>query len=192
VQGLERRKDLWRRLVAEVPGVRLRLVCDRFPDLSPMPVVAISWSEATEAEALASGDVGISWVPDDLWSRGKCGLKVLQYQAAGLPVVANPVGVHPEMIEPGVTGFLATTADEWVQAVKALADQPFTRRRMGRAARAAVVSRYSVEAWTQAFLSAIGLTRREHAPPPTAEAEGRCPAPHGRLATRKGPETAPR
>ena len=34
----------------------------------------------------------MSWLPDDLWSRGKCGLKVLQYQAAGLPVVANPVG----------------------------------------------------------------------------------------------------
>ena len=142
-----------------------------------MPVVAIPWSEATEAEALASGDVGISWIPDDLWSRGKCGLKVLQYQAAGLPVVANPVGVHPEMIEPGVSGFLATTADEWVDAVKALADRPFTRRRMGRAARASVVSRYSVEAWAPAFLAAIGLTRREHSPTPTAEAEGRCPAP---------------
>lgn len=172
VQGLERRKDLWSRLAVEVPGIRLRLVCDRFPDLTPMPVVAIPWSEATEIEAIASGDVGISWIPDDLWSRGKCGLKVLQYQAAGLPVVANPIGVHPEMIEPGVSGSLATTADEWVEAIKALANDPDTRRRMGRAARASVVSRYSVEVWTPAFLSAIGLTRR--------------------LSTRTGRETSPR
>ena len=196
VQGLERRKELWSRLAIEVPGIRLRLVCDRFPDLSPMPVVAIPWSEATEAEALASGDVGISWVPDDLWSRGKCGLKVLQYQAAGLPVVANPVGVHPEMIEPGVSGFLATTADEWVAAIKALSDDPETRRRMGRAARATVVSRYSVEAWTPAFLAAIGLTRREHSPIATAEAgeDGANPRARrsDRLAIRAEPGTAPR
>ncbi len=196
VQGLERRKDLWRRLAIEVPGVRLRLVCDRFPDLSPMPVVAIPWGEATEAEALATGDVGISWIPDDLWSRGKCGLKVLQYQAAGLPVVANPIGVHPEMIEPGVSGFLATTADEWVDAVKALADDPVARRRMGLAARASVVSRYSVESWTSSFLSAIGLVHRERSPITLAEAHGHGAATRGRwsdrLATRKGPETAPR
>ena len=97
-------------LAREVPGVRLRVICDRFPDLGAMPVVAVPWSEATEAAELAAGDVGITWVPDDLWSRGKCGLKVLQYQAAGLPVVTNPVGVHAEMIEPGVTGLAADDA----------------------------------------------------------------------------------
>ena len=104
-----------------------------------MPVVAVPWTEATEADVLAAGDVGISWVPDDLWSRGKCGLKVLQYQAAGLPVLANPVGVHPEMIAPGVSGFLAATADDWVEAVRALADDPPLRHRMG--ARGAGVGR---------------------------------------------------
>ncbi len=196
VRGLERRKELWSRLAVEVPGIRLRLICDRFPDLSPMPVVAIPWSEATEAEALASGDVGISWVPDDLWSRGKCGLKVLQYQAAGLPVVANPIGVHPEMIEPGVSGFLATTADEWVEAIKVLAEDPVTRRRMGRAARATVVSRYSVGAWASVFLSAIGHTPRAHSPIITVDEGGTDPAPRARRSdrptTRTESETAPR
>ena len=57
-----------------------------------MPVVAVPWNAGTEAAKLAAGDVGISWIPDDLWSRGKCGLKTLQYQAARLPVLANPVG----------------------------------------------------------------------------------------------------
>jgi glycosyltransferase involved in cell wall biosynthesis len=94
LQGLELQRPLWERIAREVPGVRLRVICDRFPDMGTLPVVAVPWSEATEAEALAVGDAGISWIPDDLWSRGKCGLKILQYQASGLPVLANPVGVH--------------------------------------------------------------------------------------------------
>ena len=73
----------------------------------------MAWNEQTEAREIAAGHIGVSWIPDDLWSRGKCGLKILQYQAAGLPVVANPVGAHCEMIRDGETGFLATTPDEW-------------------------------------------------------------------------------
>ena len=82
----------------------------------PIPVIPVAWNEQTEAREIAAGHIGVSWLPDDLWSRGKCGLKVLQYQAAGLPVVANPVGSHCEMIRDGETGFLATTPDEWVAA----------------------------------------------------------------------------
>src|SRR6266702_1893979 len=111
------------------------MVCDRFLRFESLPVIDVSWSEATEAADVASADVGISWVPDDLWSRGKCGLKVLQYQAAGLPVVANPVGVHPEMIRSGVDGFLASTPDDWVEAIRRLADDPDLRRWMGQNAR---------------------------------------------------------
>ncbi len=94
-------------------------------------------------------------MPDDLWSRGKCGLKVLQYQAAGLPVLANPVGVHPEMVRPGLDGFLPDTADDWVAAVRALALDPGARLRMGRAARASLERNYSVERWAPAFVAAI-------------------------------------
>ena len=77
------------------------MICDRFPSFETLPVVPIPWAEEWEAHDLAAGQIGISWLPDDLWSRGKCGLKVLQYQAARLPVVANPVGMQAEMIEPG-------------------------------------------------------------------------------------------
>jgi glycosyltransferase involved in cell wall biosynthesis len=155
LKGLELQRPLWDRIGRAVPGVRLRVICDRFPELGVMPVVAVPWAEATEATALAAGDVGISWIPDDLWSRGKCGLKVLQYQAAGLPVVANPVGVHPAMIDHGRTGILADTADAWVEAVRALADDPRRRRRMGAAARAAVAAQYSVAAWADRFVNAV-------------------------------------
>ncbi len=155
LNGLELQRGLWERLGREIRGLRLRVICDRFPRFDSLPVERVPWSETTEAAELAQADVGISWVPDDRWSRGKCGLKILQYQAAGLPVVANPVGVHPRMVESGVNGFLAETPDDWVAAISALASDPQLRDRMGRAARASVESRYSVAAWSGAFVAAV-------------------------------------
>jgi glycosyltransferase involved in cell wall biosynthesis len=157
--GLDLQRPLWERIGREVPGLRLRMICDNFLRFDSLPVVDFPWSEATEAADIASADIGISWIPDDLWSRGKCGLKVLQYQAAGLPVVANPVGVHPEIIRPGVDGLLPSTADEWVEAVRRLADDPALRQRMGRAARASLEANYSVDMWAPAFVAAVAGAR---------------------------------
>jgi hypothetical protein len=184
LQGLEAQQSLWDRIALAVPGVRLRVICDRFPRFARMPVVADPWHEATEAESLAAGDVGISWIPDDLWSRGKCGLKVLQYQASGLPVLANPVGVHPQMIAHGRTGWLADGPDAWVAAVRTLADDPPLRRRMGEAARESVAANYAVEAWSERFVAAvtggvaagdnpIGRSDSAPTPPPRPRSPGR-------------------
>jgi glycosyltransferase involved in cell wall biosynthesis len=155
LRGLEARRDLWAELGRRVPGLRLRLICDRPARFHPLPVDFVPWSEATEARDLAAADVGVSWVPDDLWSRGKCGLKLLQYQAAGLPVVANPVGVHPEMIEPGRNGWLGASVEDWAEALRMLRDDPARRAAMGRAARRFVAERYAVSAWSDAFVAAI-------------------------------------
>ena len=155
LKGLELRRLLWDRVGREVPEVRLRVICDRFPDLGALPIVPVPWSAASETAELAQGDVGVTWVPDDLWSRGKCGLKVLQYAASGLPTIANPVGVHTEMIRPGVNGWLPETPEGWVEAVRNLASDPERTRKMGRAAVAGLISGYSVSAWEGTFVSAL-------------------------------------
>lgn len=155
LRGLEQPAEIWRAVAAAVPGLRLRVICDRFPQDFPIPIVAVPWAEADEARALADGQVGVSWLPDDVWSRGKCGLKVLQYQAAGLPVVANPVGCQNEMIRPGDNGFLAAGPDEWVAALRRLASDHDLRRRMGLAARRGVEADYSVPAWSAAFVHSV-------------------------------------
>jgi glycosyltransferase involved in cell wall biosynthesis len=157
--GLAQQRELWERIGREVPGSRLRMVCDHFLRFESMPVIDVPWSESTESADVALADVGVSWVPDDLWSRGKCGLKVLQYQAAGLPVVANPVGVHPRMIRHGVDGFLASTADEWVESISRLASDPDLRRKMGQAARSRLEQNYSVDSWAPSFVDAIAGVR---------------------------------
>src|SRR4029077_10770850 len=98
--------------------------------------------KASEVAGSAAGGICISWLPEDPWSRGKCGLKVLQYMAAGLPVVANPVGVHTEMIRHGENGYLAESPAEWARAVLELARSPALRRRMGAAGRRRVERDY--------------------------------------------------
>jgi glycosyltransferase involved in cell wall biosynthesis len=146
MQGLEQSRFLWDRVGRRLPGIVLRLICDQPLSLRFLQVNFRPWSEATEAADLASADIGISWLPDDAWSQGKCGLKVLQYMAAGLPVVANPVGVQAQMIQHGVTGFLADTPDEWCEAIAKLAADPALRRRLGQSGREALERDYSVAA----------------------------------------------
>ncbi len=162
LRGLEAVRPMLEDLGSRVPGAELKIICDRFLRFDPLPVVACPWMEADEAREIAAADVGVSWIPDDVWSRGKCGLKVLQYQAAALPVVANPVGVHVEMVRHGETGFLADTTEQWVEAVGRLAGDKELRRRMGAAGRRLLEEKYSVAQGAGRWLSLLkGLRRGE-------------------------------
>jgi glycosyltransferase involved in cell wall biosynthesis len=159
LKGLESQGEIWERIGKEVTGSRIRLICDRFPTFQNLPVVPVVWNESTEADELAQADVGVSWIPEGLWSEGKCGLKILQYQAAGLPVVANPVGVHSEMIVSGLTGFLPITSNEWVESIRTIATDERLRNSMAVEARRSVERKYSVAAWESTFVATIvGLT----------------------------------
>ncbi|MGD9128828.1 MAG: glycosyltransferase family 4 protein [Planctomycetia bacterium] len=155
VRSLVEASELFKTVAHRVPGFRLRMICDHFPTLPGVQTESCPWSEATEATDLASADFGVSILPDDSWSRGKCGLKVLQYMAAGLPVVANPVGVHCEMIHDGQTGFLASTPAEWSAAIQRLASDPTLRHQMGRTARRTVEENYSIKKWNPLFADCV-------------------------------------
>ena len=81
--------------------------------LDGLPVRRCDWTEAGEAAAIAEGSVGIMPLPDRPWERGKCGYKLIQYMACGLPVVASPVGGNAQLVEPDRNGLLAATPDDW-------------------------------------------------------------------------------
>ena len=155
LQGLERNADMLNAVGRAVPGARLAVVCDRFPHFHSLPVDAVPWRADTEVVELAASDIGIGWVPDDPWSRGKCGLKLLQYLAAGLAAVANPVGVQADIITHAETGLLATSEAEWVAAVRTLADDPELRRSLGRAGRGRVEREYSVASGAQKWVTLL-------------------------------------
>jgi glycosyltransferase involved in cell wall biosynthesis len=138
-----------------VPGLRLLTIADRTIDAGAagVPVEHVPWSADAEADALGRGDIGIAPTPDDRWTRGKCGFKLIQYMAAGLPTIASPIGANAEIVRAGETGLLATTPKEWTNAIERLAGDAALRRRMGLAGRERVEREYSlnraVNTWAQ-------------------------------------------
>ncbi|MHB8526110.1 MAG: glycosyltransferase family 4 protein [Candidatus Acidiferrales bacterium] len=103
------------------------------------------WSEEQETKLLADCDMGIMPLPDDEFTRGKCGLKLIQYMACFLPVVASPVGVNREIVEHSRNGFLASDPAEWHTALRRLVEDGQLRKNMGCAARDRVEERYALE-----------------------------------------------
>jgi glycosyltransferase involved in cell wall biosynthesis len=103
------------------------------------------WSEESETDLLAECDLGIMPLPDTEFARGKCGLKLIQYMASGLPVVASPVGVNQEIVKHGHNGFLASSPAEWERSLCCLIANSELRVRMGRAARELVEREYTLE-----------------------------------------------
>jgi glycosyltransferase involved in cell wall biosynthesis len=127
---------------------RLRVVSDAFPTMPPgIPVEEVRWTAEGEGSALDGIHVGLAPLPDDAWTRGKCGLKVLQCMARGRPVVASAVGVQAEQVRHGETGMLARDDAGFVDGVLTLLKDDDARRRMGAAAREEVRARWSAAAW---------------------------------------------
>lgn len=127
-------------------------------DLPGVPVVRLPWSEDSEVANIQGFDVGIMPLVDRPWERGKCGFKLIQYMACSLPVVASPVGVNSEIVEPGINGFLATTTQDWVQALTVLRDRPKLRKKMGIAGRKKVESLYCLQVTAPRLLSLLQST----------------------------------
>lgn len=101
-------------------------------DIPGVQVECVSWSEATEVQAIAVGDIGVMPLFDSPWERGKCGYKLIQYMACHLPVVASPVGVNVDIVSHGENGYLAETENEWAEALKTLLINPELRAGMGK------------------------------------------------------------
>lgn len=118
----------------------------------PLGIVGKPWRKETELKDLAGMDIGIMPLPDDQWSRGKCGLKGLQYMSLGIPTLMSPVGVNAEIVHDGVNGFLPATTEEWVKRLKELIQDRALRERLGQAGLETVRSHYSSKAWAEPYV----------------------------------------
>jgi glycosyltransferase involved in cell wall biosynthesis len=109
------------------------------------------WSPSSERQDLAGFDVGLLPMFDDAEDRGKFPLKLIQYAAAGLPIVASPVAIDPEAFVAGESILYAETEPEWVEAIVSLATDAARRAALGTAARKVLETRYSFAAHADAF-----------------------------------------
>ncbi|HCA82297.1 MAG TPA: glycosyl transferase family 1, partial [Flavobacteriales bacterium] len=115
-----------------------------------------AWSSERELEELQEIDIGIMPLPDDEWSKGKCGLKGLVYMSIGIPSVMSPVGVNTQIIRHGENGFLAGTEAEWFEILSLLIESPELRKQIGSSGRQTVVENYSVLANRENYLNILG------------------------------------
>ncbi len=141
--------------LATAQGFRLLIVSDKDLLLPGIEVENRRWSEATEVTDILDMDIGIMPMPDDPWSRGKCGLKALQYMAAGVPVVCAAVGANAEIVRNAVDGFAVTTDGQWQQALGELCASVDLRTRLGASARQRVHDAYSLASATPLLIDTL-------------------------------------
>ena len=126
-------------------GTRLLLIGVRRFCLAGPHVETQAWSETAEDRLLQRIHVGVMPLRDGAWEHGKSACKLLQYMAAGRPVVASPVGTARTVVRSGVNGVFATTDGEWVTAIESLRADPAAAAAMGSSARRTVEASYSLE-----------------------------------------------
>ena|SRR5687767_9062057 len=111
------------------------------------------WEAETEQDDLLKMHIGIMPAKQGPWFEGKCGFKLIQYHACGIPAVASRVGVNGSITLHNKTGFIADNKDEWKKYLRALISDPSLRAAMGKAGREHIEKNYSLDSLFPAFVS---------------------------------------
>jgi glycosyltransferase involved in cell wall biosynthesis len=141
------------KLEAEGLMFEFRVISNQPPSFQLQSLVYLPWRKDTEIADLLSFHVGLMPLEDDLWAKGKCAFKALQYMALGVPALVSPVGMNTEVVQHGYNGFVCATPAEWEASLRQLLANTSLRQHLGAAARATIEQRYSVVANTSNFLN---------------------------------------
>ncbi len=146
IHYLEKMKPIFENIGRRHPQAELKIVCDTFFECEHLSVEKKQWTSEEEVKDLQGFDIGVMPLMDDPWSWGKCGLKIIQYQGAGVPVVCTPVGINRDLVEDGINGLWATTQAEWEEKISFLIEHPDLREKMGREGRRRVLKGFTIQA----------------------------------------------
>lgn len=141
-------------LASEFHSLELKIISNDFIEIPGVKIIKQIWKLEEESEQLQTLDIGIMPLTDTLWARGKCGYKILQYFAAGVPAVASPVGINNEFIRHHQNGMLASTPSEWKIAIRSLLLDPALRKSIGLAGRQEV-EKYSLNNYADGYAQLI-------------------------------------
>ncbi len=129
------------------------VICNKPPEFTFDGLRFIYWKEESEIDDLLNMDIGIMPLIPDAWSEGKCGFKLIQYLALGIPSLASPVGVNATIIEEGVNGFLCESPTSWYSAMETLVRDHALRASMGENGREKITREFSIQTHSATFIS---------------------------------------
>lgn len=112
------------------------------------------WSLSSQADELSRFDIAIAPHDDTPWARGKCGYKLLQYGAAGIASVADPVGVQ-STIARGMGADTPSSPQDWAEILRELVRRSDLRRELGLRSRKFVTEHYSYRRWAPDWITAM-------------------------------------
>lgn len=135
--------------------VYVKVIGDSSYENTELGIKGVAWSSEHEIKELCEMDIGIMPLPNDEWTKGKCGLKGLQYMALAIPTIMSPVGVNTKIIQDGQNGYLAGSVDEWLEKISALIESKELREKIGNEGRNTVINEYSVDAQKNNYLNAF-------------------------------------
>jgi glycosyltransferase involved in cell wall biosynthesis len=148
---LDEQVTVLKRLASEL-NVGIMVISNKKPSFDFPNLHFKKWKETTEIEDLLQFDIGIMPLKKDAWSEGKCGFKLIQYLALGIPAVTDAVGVNKKIVEHEKTGFLCETKEEWYASLKTLVENERLRKEMGKVGRENIVNEFSIQANADIFL----------------------------------------
>ena len=141
-------------LEKKFPGqCKFIVIADKKPSFELPNLEFVKWNKETEIQDLLEFDIGLMPLTKDIWAKGKCGFKALQYMALGIPALASPVGVNSQIIDDGVNGFLCESLAQWEESIQKLMKDEILRKKMGESAREKIINFYSVDSNSSNFLS---------------------------------------
>lgn len=115
-------------------------------------IKGIQWTPENEVQHISLFDIGIMPLPNNEWSKGKCGMKGLQYMALEVATVMTAVGANKDIIQDGQNGMLALTDDEWFDRLSQLIDSVDLRVTLGKAGRKTIEQHYSCQALNNTYV----------------------------------------
>ncbi len=137
----------------ETEEFELLVICDIPPRFKLKSLRFIPWKKETEIEDLLNFNVGLMPLPDNIWSKGKCGFKALQYMALGIPAVVSDVGINAQVVDHGINGCVCKSEDDWGFYLKKLLKEPAYLKELSAHTREKIVRNYSVRSNSGNFVS---------------------------------------
>ncbi len=109
-------------------------------------------------------DLAIAPLIDNPFNRCKSSIKCLEYSALGLPAVYSNIPPYTKFVSDGENGLLASTSEEWLQAIVRLIEDQALRMRIGLAAQENVRRNWLLgdhaHEWTEAYQQIAAAPRR--------------------------------